>query len=125
MRKTMTDDDYDYIYPELTGFYVENVPCEPVKFPENCPCCGAIYAAKREDQELHARCRYACGGKYVPKPQIQNHTRIWWGSCPKAKRAIALGLRPDTPNRILRDASLDAGRDPDWKKEKKGEEEEA
>ena len=65
------------IYPEV------HVPCgsEP-KFPKACPVCGAKQAGKVE--EFGGGVRYACGGAYTSKPQIQNHTDKWWGLCKKA-----------------------------------------
>lgn len=56
----------------------------PVVFPETCPACGAARTAERPGRD----CSYACGGGYRDKPQIQNHTDYWWGSCP-VKRAEA------------------------------------
>lgn len=72
---------HDTVYPEIVGFLSRNREIGPPQFPDACPICGAkITDASRED-ELSAFASYACGGGYTIKPQIQNHTRIWWGVC--------------------------------------------
>jgi len=73
-----------YIYPEIHTSADSNVP--PV-LPENCPCCGAK-AVSKSDNEI----KYACGGDYTSKPQIQNHTRKLWGFCPSF-REVVRGIR--------------------------------
>ena len=62
---------HDAIYPEICVDRGES----PF-LPESCPACGAE-AEKRGNNTV----TYACGGSYRPKPQIQNHTDKWWGSC--------------------------------------------
>ena len=56
-------------------------------FPGVCPCCQA---GVREYGEFHWSAPvYGCGGQYRQKPQIQNHTDKFWGSCPvKAKEKL-------------------------------------
>lgn len=51
-----------------------------VRFPTRCPLCQSmrIYRTAREAE-------YVCKAKYTEKDQIQNHTDVFWGSCPKAK----------------------------------------
>jgi hypothetical protein len=91
---------------------VENINSPPPDFPNECPCCGAEIAGGEHGGTPWASQIYACGGAYRPKPQIQNHTYIWWGHCPKAKKALALGLDPRTvPDFILHDAAYEAGLD--------------
>ncbi len=68
-----------YIYPEIhlsrpTGHVMP-------QFPGTCPACGAKVALEAKD--YYGGPTYACGGGYSFKPQIQNHTDKWWGSCKK------------------------------------------
>jgi hypothetical protein len=51
-------------------------------------------------------CRYACGGAYVSKDQIQNHTDIWFGSCGKAETSnkTLTDKKAGQIARILKDA---------------------
>lgn len=64
------------IYPELVGFMYRGNPIPPVAFPPKCPVCDSPLVQLEE-----LSCTYTCGGGYSPKPQIQNHTDIWWGQC--------------------------------------------
>ena len=50
------------------------------KFPNTCPLCGA--KTIKEGTDYFNGPIYGCGGQYTFKPQIQNHTDKWWGSCP-------------------------------------------
>lgn len=43
-------------------------------WPEYCSVCYSKHIGDGE---------YTCGAKYVRKPQIQTHTEIYWGECPK------------------------------------------
>jgi len=71
------------IYPEVT------TPATPLpsadntlpEFPKSCPVCGAC-VVESSTEWCREMARYACGGEYTSKPQIQNHTNKWWGSCP-------------------------------------------
>jgi hypothetical protein len=96
--------DYSYVYPERTRLredrtYLDMSTGEvrtqhkqglPV-FPDTCPVCGAA-TVPHPKAETHGRdyhpIAYACGGSYDHKPQIQNHTDKWWGTCPARKAAI-------------------------------------
>jgi hypothetical protein len=51
------------------------------EFPETCPDCGAGIKTTETDRYM-AGPVYECEGQYTLKPQIQNHTNKWWGSCP-------------------------------------------
>lgn len=65
------------IYEEVT------TPCDSKtkpKFPERCPVCSAS-TVDLDRTPGTGHIRYACGGDYTPKPQIQNHTDKWWGVC--------------------------------------------
>lgn len=68
------------VYPEITGYLRRGREVPPPAFPSACPCCGAALVETKEG-EWSASAQYACGGTYEPKPQIQNHTRVWWGVC--------------------------------------------
>lgn len=46
-------------------------------FSNTCPCCGQKLVFK--DGWV---AEYACGAKYTMKPQCQNHTDVFWGTCP-------------------------------------------
>lgn len=47
-------------------------------FPDNCPACGAGVSSRGN---FFRPVTYSCGAAYTEKPQIQNHTDKWWGSC--------------------------------------------
>ena len=64
------------IYPEIVGFQSRGVKIDPPKFPAKCPACKALAVTTTATS-----CRYACGGKYEQKSQIQNHTDYFWGAC--------------------------------------------
>lgn len=51
-------------------------------FPDTCPACGAKEVERKMGWLGHNK--YACGGGFKIKPQIQNHTDKWWGRCGKA-----------------------------------------
>jgi hypothetical protein len=70
--------DYRYIYDELTTPFGGRLPT----FPEACPKCAA--PATAHGNRFHP-VTYACGGAYDEKPQIQNHTDVWWGRCPATR----------------------------------------
>lgn len=69
----------DSFYDIYSGKQVD-VPAEvgPPVFPDACPACQAPKTA----EVAWRRAEYACGASYSDKPQIQNHTDKWWGSCP-------------------------------------------
>jgi len=67
-------------YPELIGFRNRDADAPPPKFPDTCPTCNAPATTKQIGEA-----RYECGGRYGPKPQIQNHTDKFWGRCGKNK----------------------------------------
>ena len=92
--------DYRHIYPEIERrrrpavYYVPgrgevDVPADdrPVVFPDACPACGATKTSDTSGRSSWPEARYACGGSYTNKPQIQNHTDKWWGHCPVTKAA--------------------------------------
>lgn len=71
------------IYPEITGYMNRDRRSPPPAFPDECPVCKAprTFTKVDADQWGVAHATYACGGRYDLKPQIQNHTNYWWGSC--------------------------------------------
>lgn len=69
------------IYPELVGYRVRDNDAPPPSFPENCPVCKAIKITSVFG--ILGYVKYACGGGYSHKPQIQNHTEYYWGKCGK------------------------------------------
>ena len=75
-------------YPELAGNKIRGNVKPPVVYPDECPACGAEtvddHGFSVGTDSFPTR-EYACGGKYEPKPQIQNHTDYFWGSCGKRK----------------------------------------
>lgn len=91
-------DSYRYVLPEIhrsrvsrtyltqTGEYVTVPPEGPVTFPDTCPACGA--ARTVETRTGFGGAQYACGATYKSKPQIQNRTDKWWGSCPVTKAEV-------------------------------------
>jgi hypothetical protein len=79
MAKNMT-------YPEVCGNWIDGYQAPPPMFPDRCPGCGARVAEDQNVGTWNVQRVYRCGGRYRPKPQIQNHTDIWWGHC---------GLRDD------------------------------
>jgi hypothetical protein len=74
----------DEVYPELIGYKCRGEKCPPPTFPDACPTCGAAKVDHVDPGHPLSleKVRYACGGAYEPKPQIQNHTDKWWGKCP-------------------------------------------
>lgn len=66
------------IYPEKVGHWVRRQECPPPKFPDECPACGS---KALPDERPGWRRDYECGGAYKCKPQIQNHTEVFWGKC--------------------------------------------
>lgn len=78
-------------------------------FPTACPVCGSEVAGGENGGTPWATQIYACGGRYEPKPQIQNHTDKWWGLCQKARRCNRVGLVVTVPEDVLKDAEIDAG----------------
>lgn len=73
-------------YPELQGYRIRGQPAPLVEFPGMCPCCGSQLVEEIHDGWTDCA-TYACGGRYGPKPQIQDHTLVWWGSCGSAMTA--------------------------------------
>jgi hypothetical protein len=69
-------------YYDGKGGYVE-APAQdgPPSFPVACPACGSPLV----DVVVGRSAAYDCGATYTEKPQIQNHTDIWWGICPATK----------------------------------------
>lgn len=51
-------------------------------FPETCSVCGSKKVKECLDY-YRSSAEYECGAKYTEKPQIQNHTDVYWGVCPK------------------------------------------
>lgn len=82
----MATDYSTYVYPELVGYRSRDREVPPPPVPDTCPICGAnkLGAAAAA---MFVAASYACGGKYELKPQIQNHTDYYWGTCPPAERA--------------------------------------
>lgn len=77
-----------YIYPELIGYRSRNREVPPPEYPDTCPSCGAG-TVNAQAEYLHGPL-YRCGGQYVIKPQIQNHTDYFWGTCPATRAALAI-----------------------------------
>jgi hypothetical protein len=88
MTKKAEKNPYRHIYPETCQPNTRDA--DPPVFPDKCPACGAAKTGE-ETAGPHYACwaEYACGGKYKHKSQIQNHTNIWWGSCPKVRAEVA------------------------------------
>lgn len=81
----MTLPSYAHILPEIwRNIRDRNEPAP--SFPDTCPACGAV-ATMHGD--YYSPVAYACGAAYTEKPQIQNHTDKWWGSCPVTRAANA------------------------------------
>jgi hypothetical protein len=79
---------HELIYPELTGNQIRGKKKHPVEYPDKCPACGAEKVSEKEfiiGTDRFPTRIYGCGGKYETKPQIQNHTDYFWGSCGKLK----------------------------------------
>jgi len=74
-----------HIYPELASPTKKHTTPD---WPLKCPCCGASRRRKSKDR-YHGHV-YRCGGRYTLKPQIQNHTDYWWGSCPVHAEQVRL-----------------------------------
>jgi len=66
------------VYPEITT--PNDGKSKPI-FPDECPKCLAVTVALALGHVNDCMCKYACGGTYTCKPQIQNHTNKWWGYC--------------------------------------------
>ncbi len=78
---------YRYILPEIHTPR-ESVAATP--FPLTCPSCGAALTSQQATGLVYKRtASYACGATYTSKPQIQNHTEKWWGTCPVTKAEVA------------------------------------
>jgi hypothetical protein len=84
------------IYPEIVGYRARGTVIPSPSFPAACPnpACNAertCLLVCRLGQYIEARdgatdvqgAEYACGGTYSIKPQIQNHTNYFWGTCGK------------------------------------------
>jgi hypothetical protein len=69
----------NYVYAELVGYRCRGAKVPPPALPDTCPVCGADVVF-RTPGPLD-RVVYRCGGGYLPKDQIQNHTDYWWGMC--------------------------------------------
>lgn len=67
-------------YDEVHADAASNLPGQ---FPGRCPICKALIVARESVGQPWEKVTYACWGGYTPKPQIQNHTHKWWGSCGK------------------------------------------
>jgi hypothetical protein len=67
-------------YPEIHIEIRRGITSNP-DFPFQCPACGACTDRKNSTTGRFAVHTYDCGGKYEPKPQIQSHHDVWWGSC--------------------------------------------
>lgn len=68
----------DEIYEEI---WVDVKSTTPVTFPNRCPICKAPITLRKSEGTRWETVIYLCGGAYISKPQIQNHTDKWWGSC--------------------------------------------
>ena len=69
--------------PEIAMSHVD-AETLPAPFPEVCPRCGAAKTNELNGTNIADYRRtitYACGASYTHKPQIQNHTEKWWGTC--------------------------------------------
>lgn len=76
-------------------------------FPLTCPECGEEVIARSGPSvwpEFSA-VMYGCGGAYKHKPQIQNHTNKWWGSCGKERKKRAYAVW-DLLERALKSGTL-------------------
>lgn len=70
------------IFPELTGFLSRDQTIPAPQFPKQCPGCGDGIATEwKNGANTTVEVEYDCGGIYEEKPQIQSHSRIWWGRC--------------------------------------------
>jgi hypothetical protein len=69
---------YQHILPEIEQAVGDH---RVIPFPIACPACGAGIVSAVDDGSLSSA-SYACGAAYKSKPQIQNHTDKWWGTCP-------------------------------------------
>ena len=76
------------VYPEVRCL---NAAGSLPTFPAHCPKCGAEvktpgdgrHKAGQGNDYFRTGPKYACGGRYMWKSQIQNHHNVWWGSCGK------------------------------------------
>lgn len=73
-----------FVYPEIRIINEGPKPELPI-WPERCPSCRAPIVERAGENTYDARCRYACGGMYSHKEQIQNHHNVWWGVCGNAE----------------------------------------
>lgn len=74
------------ILPEVTQSF-RLAQTEATVFPESCPACKSPRIINHSGVNIIEYLRsatYACGAHYTHKPQIQNHTEKWWGTCPTA-----------------------------------------
>lgn len=95
-------------YPELTGNRCNGNDVRPPKFPKTCPTCGTpAIEITTSGRSYDCKAVYTCGGGYSEKPQIQNHTDYFWGSCGKVREAREL-IEARFPN------DADAGIVADW-----------
>ena len=90
--------------PEIIGNWNRGAQVPPPVFPETCRHCGAkrtdnpdVLVTAQYGMNDGRKVRigdeagdknagvswvtYECGGYYRSKPQIQNHTDYWWGTC--------------------------------------------
>lgn len=65
------------IYKEISLSISNDIP----EYPKTCPLCGV--GIGKDNRDHFQGPVYKCGGQYSLKPQIQNHTDKWWGSCPE------------------------------------------
>lgn len=77
------------VYPELLGYRHRDNEIPPVKIPDHCPICKAKLSNHGGRLSENDVAVYDCGGSYRRKRQIQCHTFIWCGTCPKAKEVNA------------------------------------
>lgn len=76
---------YRHILPEVTQWRADaqGLP----EFPNDCPACGAHVVDRNTGWRTPIT--YACGASYTSKPQIQNHTDKWWGTCPATQATLS------------------------------------
>jgi hypothetical protein len=98
-----------HVYEEI---WVEKSSHRLADIPGRCPVCKALCIERDSVGQPWESAKYRCGGEYKSKPQIQNHTDKWWGSCPKVELCAKMGLNLDVPEKVLYDALIDAGIEP-------------
>lgn len=109
-----------HVYPEIRVALFTDYPVGCIKprplatFPDACPACGAAIAthtrpddgglgfplvesAAQQWERENSR-TYACGGRYEMKSQCQNHTDVFWGSCPVV---AAVNEKPEPPPQTI------------------------